>query len=134
MNFSLPSNFPALTLNDIVFAAVLAFIITWVIQSFSKVLNFVTNMPSEVLYPKGDTSGIIQKCYSLFPKEILQFNGKTIKRGMIVRVTTIQNKVFEGRLIGCNKDNVVCVLTAKYVVAHELNNIENIDVLKSDTE
>ncbi len=119
----------ALTASDIVFAAILAFVITWVIQGFSKIFRFV---PSEFDYSSAEIANIMQKCCSFFPKEILQFKGKTLKRGMIVRVTTLQQKVFEGKLIGYNKDNVVCVLTSKYVIAHELDNIQDIAVVKGE--
>ncbi len=119
-----------LSAKDIIFAAVLAFILTWLIQSFSKIIKLVVSMPSELTYSSSDFALIMQKCCSLFPHEIVQFNGQTLKRGMIVRVTTNKQKVFEGKLIGLNKDNVVCVLTPRYVVAHGLESITEIFVVK----
>lgn len=119
-----------LTIQDILYAAILAFFFTWLIQNISKIFRIVITRPTEFDYQLKDISKIMKKCYSLFPKEIIQFHGKTFKRGMNVRVTTVQNKTFEGELIGLNNENMLCVLTNSNIVAHELDSIEDMKIIE----
>lgn len=120
-----------LTANELLFAAGLALFLTWVITTVSKSFRIVISRPAEFLYPPEEINKIIQRCYNLFPKDSILFRGKTYKRGMNIRIKTNQHKIIEGQLIGQNKDNMVCVLTTKYVVAQDLENIEEIFVLES---
>jgi len=68
----------------------------------------------------------------MFPKEIVQFNGKTFKRGSKIRMVTNQKKVIEGELIGMNSESVVCVVTSKYIIAHDLRNIKEMNYLNDN--
>lgn len=115
-----------LTGYDILFAAFTALIITWSVTNFVRMWKFLKN-PSAVQFDKGEKelAGVLQKCYNLFPKEIIQFRGKTFKRGMKVRIVTNQHKTIEGKLIGMNSEDILCVITQKYIVAHEISNIED---------
>ena len=70
-----------------------------------------------------------QRCYKLFPMEIVQFNGETYKRGMKLKIITMQKKIFEGEFIGCNEKNMLCILTSRYIIAHEMTNIQKIEIL-----
>jgi hypothetical protein len=45
---------------------------------------------------------------------------------MKIRVTTTTNTDFEGELIGGNNKNMVCIKTSKYIIAHEIQNIQSI--------
>lgn len=118
-----------LTIGHITYSAVLALFLTWLILTISKSFKIVISRPTALDYKPGDINKIIQRCYNLFPKDIIKFQGETFRRGMNVRITTSQHKIFEGRLIGSNHENMVCVLTAKYVVAHDLENIQEIKEL-----
>ena len=111
-------------LQDIVFAAILAFFLTWIIRALSRVVRVVVTRSTELGYKSSDAEAVLNRCHSLFPIEKLLFNGITIQRGMLVRVVTNRKITIEGEFIGANEDNMVCFLTPHSVVAHELGNIE----------
>ena len=111
-----------LTVEEIIYAAVLALFITWVVLSVSKIFK-ITGKPLRLAYNPEDLDPLLEKCYLLFPNEKVSFRGKTFTRGMNVRITTNRQKTYEGRLIGLNSSNIMCVLTAKQLVAHELDKI-----------
>ncbi len=118
-----------LEVKDILFAAILAFFITWIVLKLLSMYNAMKQSTSQFNYQVKDMNRVIGKCYALFPLEIFQFRGKTFKRGMTVRIKTLQNKIFEGKLVGINSSDVVCVLTNQYIVAHELSDIEEMENL-----
>lgn len=117
-----------LTLSDILFASIAALVLTWIIKRVNSILKivkvseFIQNDPNN----KEVTNNILQKCYNLFPKDIIQFRGQTFKRGMNIKIITNQHKTIEGKLIGMNNQNILCIITQKYIIAHEINNIEEI--------
>lgn len=119
----------SLTLEEIIYSALLALVITWFIRNIVKIRKIIKQTSNEFGYPTKDINKILQKCYALFPKEIIQFRGQTFKRGMKIQIVTIQKKRFEGELIGSNGKDMVCILTKKYIIAHEINNIEEINIL-----
>lgn len=119
-----------LSIADIGYAAVLALLLTWLVGGVLRTFELLFK-PVEFDYSQDDPGKILKKCYSLFPKEIVDFRGKVFKRGMIVRITTSQRKVIEGELIGLNKDNMICLMTSRYVVAHDLHNIEEITEIEA---
>lgn len=121
----------SLSLEEVIYAAILAFFITWFIRNAMKLRKVLKQASAEFGYPNKDLSQILQRCYVLFPKEIVQFRGKTYKRGMKVQIVTLQKKTFEGELIGSNYKDMVCILTNKYIIAHEINNILEINPLDS---
>lgn len=139
--FELKNSFPfqdislvkgILTLGDFLFCAVFAFIITWVVLRISRIFRFFTVGFNPIGYRTGDVNKIIQKCYKLFPNETVLFKGKTFTRGMIVKVTTMAQKTFEGRLIGLNSENIICVLTKSHIAADILDNISEIVVVENE--
>ena len=119
-----------LTTEDFMMAAALAAVFTWITNRF---IEFVQNSKGNTLSPGygiRDMEKILQKCYDLFPKEILQFEGETYKRGMKVRILTNQNKIFEGKFLGLNNDNMICLMTRKFIIAHAVKNIEEIEIME----
>ena len=120
------------TLQQIVISAFLAFIITIFLIYIREI--FISTRKRSVLsnYHAKDMGKILQRCYRLFPTDIIQFNGSTFHRGMKVHVTTIQMKDFEGQLIGLSKENMICVLTNKYIIAQELSKIQDIYQCETD--
>ena len=42
---------------------------------------------------------------------------------MIVRITTMQQKVFQGEFVGKNDMDIICIVTNKCIVAHEIRKI-----------
>ncbi|MDR1540878.1 MAG: hypothetical protein LBU32_23320 [Clostridiales bacterium] len=118
-----------LSLNDVVYAALLALVFTWIILGLGGIVRSALSKPSNLDYRPKDMSKILAKCYHLFPEEKILFHGETFTRGMKVRVTTSQHKIFEGQLIGLNNDKMLCVLTSRYIVAHELDKIVEMNIL-----
>ncbi|MCL2351164.1 MAG: hypothetical protein FWC55_01390 [Firmicutes bacterium] len=118
-----------LSSGDIMLAAVLAFFITWFITNLIGVLRALFRAPAEIGFRERDLSRILDRCYMMFPREVINFRGQVYKRGMTVRVKTVRNKIYEGRLIGLNSENVLCVLTATNIIAHELDKIEDMSIL-----
>jgi len=121
-------DFSVLTFDDIFYAAIGALLLTWVIKFIIKINKLIKN-PMSIFNQSEDIRLIMQKCYRLFPKEIIQFNGETYKRGMQLKIVTLQKKCFEGEFIGCNEKNMLCILTNKYIIAHEIANIQEIKIV-----
>ena len=110
------------TIKDIVISAVLAYFATLLLIYSWGVL---TRKRQAFSNRSRDIGRILQRRYRLFPIDIIQFHGETFHRGMRVHVTTNQQKDFEGQLIGLSKENMICVLTSKYIIAQELNKIQS---------
>lgn len=121
-------DFSLLTTDDIFYAAIGAILITWTIRFILKLRKLMKN-PMSILGPTEDIRVVVQKCYKLFPKDIVDFNGETYKRGMKLKITTLQSKIFEGEFIGCNERNMLCLLTNKHIIAHEITNIQEIQII-----
>lgn len=117
-------DFLGLTIEELCYSALIAFFVTWFILNAIKIKR-ILKMISENTMAK-DTKQILDRCYALFPLDSISFHGRQFKRGMKVRITTRQNKTFEGEFIGTNNKNLVCIMTNKLVVAHEMNNISDI--------
>ena len=49
--------------------------------------------------------------------------------GMKVRITTLQQKIIEGEIIGKNDKDILCIITGEHIIAHEMNKIEDITEL-----
>ena len=121
------------TLQEILISAFLAFVVTTiVINAWERLISARKHNPLSD-YRVRDIKKILQRCYRLFPTDIIQFNGTTFHRGMKVHITTIQMKDFEGQLIGLSKENMICVLTNKYIIAHELNKVRDMYICPDDT-
>ena len=117
-------------LYDIIFAAILALVLTWLISAGSRVLKVIITRSTELGYRPRDIDLVLQRCYGMFPIDSLSFKGATFHRGMIVRAVTNRKKTIEGRFVGTNKDNMVCFVTPSSVIAHELGNIEEMRELE----
>jgi len=119
----------SLTANDIFYAAVISVPIMMLVSSLSRVFKAVLGRAAEFNYHPNNQEAVLERCCFMFPNELVKFNGATFSRGMLVRVITINRRTFEGKLIGSNKSNVVCVLTNESVVAQGLDDIEEIKEL-----
>lgn len=118
-----------ITIDDVIYVAILAFFITWFIQNFIKFRRLLIESSQDGTVK--DIKMVLERCYTLFPLESVNFKGQVFKRGMRVKITTFQDKTFEGELIGTNYRNLVCIMTNKLVVAHDLNNIRDISILEN---
>jgi len=63
----------------------------------------------------------------MFPEEILQFRGEVYRRGMNIRLTTTQNKIVEGEFLGLGDDDMICIMTSKFIIAQALVNVEKME-------
>ncbi len=117
-----------LTTEEILYAALLAFCITWFINNIIKIRSLLKKVSSV----NKDITAVMNRCYALFPTDRIEFHGITFKRGMHIKITTTANTNFEGEFIGKNAKNMVCIRTNKYIIAHELNNITNIEMCEQN--
>lgn len=118
-----------LTFSEIIYAAVLAFIITWVIKSFISFRSVVKSISTSFKYDIENINAIVDRCQQMFPMDKIVYKGIDIHRGMRIKIVTKQNTTFEGDFIGANDKNVLCIKTAKHIIAHELKNIGEIKVI-----
>ena len=116
-------------LQDILFAAVLAFILLWPILAVSRIVKVIFTRSTEIGYNHHDLETVIEHCCNLFPVDILRFDGAIFQRGMVVQVTTNKHRTIEGQFIGTNDDNMVCFVTPSSVIAHKLVNIEQMRMI-----
>lgn len=118
-----------ITFEEIIYIAVISVFITWFISSIIKFKKLI-DMSSSSNTVK-DIKKVLERCYAMFPLENVSFKGQVFKRGMRVKITTFQDKVFEGELIGTNYRNLVCIMTSRLVVAHELSNIREMTLVEN---
>ena len=114
-----------ITIEQFILSAIGAFLVTAIIVRFRKNREDINRK-----FNREELELILEKCYLLFPLEKLFFGGNTIRRGMKIRIVTNENKIFEGKFIGMNSDEMVCVMTKKYIIAHAIQNIENIEEIE----
>ena len=119
------------TVDNIIYAALLAFMITVLINYLPKIIKAVRFVNTELMLNRSDISqtdlkNILNKCYLMFPNDNFKYMDETIQRGMKIKITTDQNKIFEGEFLGLNNQKVLCMLTSSFLVAHALDNIISI--------
>ncbi len=117
------------TTSELLFAAVVSFFLTWFIVNITAFRRLLRKNVAEYGYLSKDIGRILQRCYALFPVDRLSFRGETYKRGASIRITTAQQRIFEGELIGLNNKHMVCIMTKKHIIAHDLENIEDIKII-----
>lgn len=121
------SNFP-ISLEEFIYAALLAFCITWFINNALKIRKLLKSASVSISGPK-DIAAVMERCYTLFPLKEIEYKGTKYTRGMKIKITTTANADFEGEFIGGNSQNMVCIKTSKYIIAHKLSNIATISKL-----
>lgn len=121
-----------LNASDILYAAIAAFCLTLIIRNFVRIHRIMKQAVRTVAPDKDDLKAVLDRCYTVFPLEMFSFHGQTYRRGMKIKITTLQNKIFEGELIGFNTKNMVCIMTSRLIVAHELQNIREIVLLEEN--
>lgn len=121
----------SITVEEVLYVAIASFFVTWFIITIRKIKFIMTKVDPQIASQKKDIQLILERCYTLFPTDNINFQGNIIKRGMKIKVTTLQNKVFEGEFIGTNSKNMVCIITNKLVIAYEINNIEKISLIEN---
>lgn len=117
--------FAALSWREYLFAAGVAYIITYFYCSFQRRKEKEKNSEKTYVIQTLDKRAI-DRCKELFPIDVLSFKGKEFKRGMQIRITTIQQNVIVGEFIGLNRVNLVCIKTGNKIIAHQLEKIAEV--------
>lgn len=123
-----------ITFDDIIFAALWAFIVVFLIKVVSGLfLRLVTKTTIFALRPDQlepeQLEAVMENCYRLFPIDSLNWDGITFRRGNILRIITSNSTQIEGKFIGLNNEDMVCLLTNHSVVAQEINTITEIHTI-----
>jgi hypothetical protein len=116
-------------LSDIIMAAVLAFLATVTIRMILRMSRIMRSIKG-LMDNSVNNDEIIKRCYSIYSMDTFNFHGQTLKRGMHIRLTTLQDKSYEGEIIGLNSNNMLCIITRELVIAHELSNVREIMIIK----
>lgn len=122
-------NLPMLTWQHYLFAASVAYVITYIYRVFSRLLE-----KSREKKKNGEKTYVIKtfdrqavdRCKELFPVDVLSFKGREFKRGTQIKVTTIQKNIIIGEFIGLNQVNLVCIKTGNQIIAHQLEKIAEV--------
>lgn len=115
-----------LTFTDVLMAAAIALLLSWLIRMITSLFMAVINRSSEYEFSLKNRDEVIERCHEMFPTDHILFDGKTFRRGMSVCVVTLREKKYEGCFIGVNNENMLCLLTDRSVVAQELDTVVNI--------
>lgn len=89
------------------------------------------NMPASLRGLEGEE--FIAQCKVLFAQTQFKFEGVTVTRGDRIRVVTMGDRILEGEFIGMNENGVICVVTARNVVAQKLNRVLEISLLPKES-
>ena len=120
---------------DVVYAALLAFFIMQALKSINAIRK---NVKFRVVRTSGGEEAakkdIIRRCVEMFPLDTVYFRGKVFTKGAMVRVTTLQKRIIEGEIIGRNEKDVICIITGRHIIAHEIDKIEDITEIASLSE
>lgn len=120
--------FRGLSWQQIIFAAVLAFIIWSVIQMITLVRRAKKDGIG-MTWGEVDMANVMQRCHEMFPIQTMLFQGKEFRSGMRVRVTTIKDSVIEGEFVGMNKIQMICIRTEKQIIAQQLEKVHDMTQL-----
>lgn len=114
--------FSVFTTNDILTILLVSWLIFSVVRlsSHTKQANTVQTL---------NMAEIGEKCRELFPIDRLYFQGSEFRRGMRVKMTTVQHKIIEGEFIGVNDKDLICIRTATQIIIHQKEKIEQLHQL-----
>lgn len=115
--------FASLSLFDYFYAALLALLITYMIRRVGKLKTEIKKDELQMNVANIDKRSVIEKCIKMFPIDTVNFNGKVFTKGMTIKITTMQKKVFQGELVGKNEADIICILTREHIIAHEIRKI-----------
>jgi len=118
-----------LTWREVLFAAAVAYVITYIYRVFSRVMEKSRERKKngeKTMVIKTFDRQAVDRCKDLFPIDVLSFHGKEFKRGTQIRVTTIQNNTIIGEFIGLSYANLDCIKTGKQIIAHQLEKIAEV--------
>ena len=114
-----------LTWREYLFAASVAYVITYIYRVFTRYKN-VRKKGEKTYVIKTFDRQALDRLKELFPIEVLSFKGMEFQRGMQIKVITIQKNTIVGEFIGLSKANLVCIKTGNQIIAHQLEKIEEV--------
>ena len=118
----------SLTLMDVGYAALLALLLMWIYIIIVKIFRLLVK-PLAFHFDEKEWDKILQSCCALFPEESVTIRGAVYRRGMCLRIVTGQRRAFEGELIGRNRDDMICLLSRRCLLAHDVKHIESITII-----
>lgn len=124
-------NLPMLTWQHYLFAASVAYVITYICRVFSRMAEKrreIKKNGEKTYVIKTLDRQAVDRCKELFPVDVLSFKGREFKRGMQIKVTTIQKNIIIGEFIGLNQVNLVCIKTGNQIIAHQLEKIAEVTI------
>lgn len=116
-----------LTLQDLFFASVAALFLTAFLRA--AIWYRRISKPEPVRLKREEIMLLMNRCFNLYPIDSLILSGENIKRGMLVKITTLKNRTIEGRFVGTNSDRVICLLTKNFITADAISDIAELVVL-----
>ena len=122
-------NLPMLTWHHYLFAASVAYVITYIYRVFSRFAEKqkeIKKNGEKTMVIKTFDRQAVDRCKELFPIDVLAFKGREFKRGTQIKVTTVQNNTIIGEFIGLSYANLVCIKTGNQIIAHQLEKIEEV--------
>lgn len=123
-------NIVFLSFSETIFCILISLFILIIIKSFGLYLK----LSKECEYPLDVFKNMVKDFYLMFPKEIIMFKGNIYKRGMVVKITTIHKKIYEGEFVGFNGKDMICVITKNAIVTTNIKNLKDIFLLKNGVQ
>ena len=118
-----------LTQSDVIFAIAGAIILFVIYRFLSGAARMLITRASELRFHPDQQANILENCYRTFPIESLNFEGTIFQRGTAVRITTTRQTTVEGKFIGTNQAEMICLMTDSSVIAQEIGAIIEIQAL-----
>lgn len=119
-----------LTVGKIIIAAVLAFSITFLVMNWKEVKQILGMGQKKGGSFQATTVGsVTERCKELFPMDTINFQGQVFRRGMMVRVVTIKDKVIEGEFIGKSDAELICIRMDNKLLAQQVEKIKTMTVM-----
>ena len=101
------AGFSALGWREYLFAAGMAYVLTYIYRVFQRRKESGKNKEKTYVIQTFDKRAI-DRCKELFPIDVLSFKGKEFKRGTQIRV------------------NLFCIKTGNKIIAHQLEKIAEV--------
>jgi len=118
-----------LTQNDIIFAIIGASVLFIIFRFVSVIIRLLVTRTSEMRFNPDQLDQVLLNCYTSFPIENLDFNGRTFARGTPIRITTTRKTTIEGQFIGTNQAELLCLMTDTSIIAQEIGTILEIQAM-----
>ena len=120
-----------ITTEKILIAAVFAFSITVLVMNWKelkRILGFTKK--TDASFQETTVGSVTERCKELFPIDTMNFQGEIFRRGMMIRVVTLKEKVIEGEFIGKSDAELICIRMDNKLLAQQVEKIKSMTVLE----